>query len=164
MSPWLISLIYVVAVFGLCNMVAYGSGPFRIFERLRSWAEGISDHFGLLFKCMMCLPANVGWILSLVDWFLISSVAFTPFNILLAGTGLWWLAMILDCCFTSGVVWLIHQLDEWLEKEPNITNGDIEKYMKENGYEFADAPSDEDTEVVELAPVMNKKRKKLLLD
>ena len=163
MSYWLISLIYVIAVFGFCNMVAYGSGPFRIFERLRSWAEGISDHFGLLFKCMMCLPANVGWFLSLVDWFLIPGVMLTPFNIVFAGTGLWWLAMLLDCCFTSGSVWLIHQLDEWLEREPGVTDKDVERYMQENGYEFTDIPQEE-VGAIEVSPIMNKERKKLLLD
>lgn len=163
MAPWLAILIYTIAAFGFCNMVAYGSGPFRVFERLRSWAEGISEHFGLLFKCMMCLPANVGWVLSLVDWFLIKAVAFTPFNIFLAGTGLWWLAMILDCCFTSGIVWLIHQLDEWFEKEPGVTDEDVERYMRENGYEFADAPGEEEG-AVEISPLMSKENKKLLLD
>ena len=45
---WLIIIAYVFAAFGFCNMVAFGSGPFRIFERIREWSENISEHFGLL--------------------------------------------------------------------------------------------------------------------
>ena len=47
-----------------------------------------------------------------------------PFR--LAGTGLWWLALILDCCFTSGVVWLIHHIETFFE---NLGGGenDIEE-------------------------------------
>ena len=72
---------------------------------------------------MMCFPANLGWILSLVDWFFLKQIAFTPFNILLAGTGLWWLALLFDCCFTSGVVWFIHHIELFFE---NLAEGNVE--------------------------------------
>lgn len=115
MSNWLIIFIYSIFAYGLSNMVVFGSGPFKIFERIRALATSISDHFGLLFSCMMCFPANLGWVFSLIDWFLIKEVAITPFNIFLAGTGLWWLALILDCGFTSGIVWLIHHIESYFE-------------------------------------------------
>ena len=140
---WLIIIAYIFVAFGFCNMVAFGSGPFRIFERIRDWSDGISEHFGLLFKCMMCLPANFGWIVSVLNWFLIP-VAITPFNIILAGTGLWWLAMILDCCFTTGVVWLLYVLDELTLNYP-------ENPEDEEGY-------------VEISPKIDKKTKKMLLN
>lgn len=151
---WLIIIAYIFVAFGFCNMVAFGSGPFRIFERIRDWSEGISEHFGLLFKCMMCLPANFGWIVSVLNWFLIP-VAITPFNIILAGTGLWWLAMILDCCFTTGVVWLLYVLDEWLEAEP-VSKDDLTLNYPEN-------PEDEQG-YVEISPKIDKKTKKMLLN
>ena len=115
MSPWLLIFIYLIAAYGLSNMVVFGSGPFRIFEHLRYLSSSISEHFGKLFSCMMCFPANVGLFFSLIDWFLIKDVAILPFNIFLAGTGLWWLAAILDCCFTSGGVWLIHNVESFFE-------------------------------------------------
>lgn len=151
---WLIIITYIFVAFGFCNMVAFGSGPFRIFERIREWSEGISEHFGLLFKCMMCLPANFGWIMSVINWFLIP-VAITPFNIILAGTGLWWLAMILDCCFTTGVVWLLYVLDEWLEAEP-VSKDDLTLNYPEN-------PEDEEG-YVEISPKIDKKTKKQILN
>lgn len=149
---WISIIAYVFAAFGICNMVAFGSGPFRIFERLRDWARGISEHFGKLFSCMMCLPANFGWIISLIDWFLIPAVAFTPFNIIFAGAaGLWWLAMILDCCFTSGIVWLLYQVDEWLEREPAVPVQEEVEYIDDSG-------------AVEVSPIIDKKTKKMLLN
>lgn len=122
MSNWMILFLYCVVVYGFSNMMVFGSGPFRIFEHVRNLADRISEHFGSLFKCMMCFPANLGWVLSLVDWFLIKDIAFTPFNIFLAGTGLWWLALILDCFFTSGIVWLIHNVETFFENIGNGTN------------------------------------------
>ena len=115
MSNWLIVFCYCLAAYGTCNVIAYGSGPFRIFERLRDGAERIHPHFGLLFQCMMCLPTNFGLICSLVNWFFIP-IAFTPFNIIFAGyPTLWWLAMLCDAAFTSGIVWIIHQIEEFFE-------------------------------------------------
>ena len=66
---------------------------------------------------MMCLPANFGWICSIFNWFLIP-VAFTPFNIIFAGyTNLWFLALLCDGAFTTGIVYLIYILNEYLEKK-----------------------------------------------
>ena len=55
--------------------------------------------------------------MSLIDWFLLPNIAITPFNIILAGTGYWWLALLLDCCFTSGMVWFVHHIEEWFESQ-----------------------------------------------
>lgn len=108
--------------YGACNVIVFGSGPFRIFENIRYWAEYISEHFGQMFNCMMCLPTNFGILCSLFNWFFIP-IAFTPFNILFAGTSLWWLAMLCDGAFTSGVVWLINTFQEYFENK-TITSGE----------------------------------------
>ena len=130
MSNWFILFLYCIAAYGFSNMMVFGSGPFRIFERIRNVTDRISEHFGSLFKCMMCFPANLGWVLSIIDWFLIKSIAFTPFNILLSGTGLWWLALILDCFFTSGIVWLIHNVESFFE---NLGQGNqIQDFEEDN--------------------------------
>lgn len=115
MSNGLIIFLYCIAAYGLSNMVVFGSGPFSIFEALRYFGNRISEHFGKLFSCMMCFPANLGWIVSLIDWFFVKDIALTPFNIVLDGTNLWWLALLCDCCFTSGIVWLIHYIESFFE-------------------------------------------------
>ena len=114
MSTGLIIFIYSVAFYGLSNIIVFGSGPFKVFERIREWAYSISEHFHLLFSCMMCLPANLGLLCSLFNWFFIP-MPFTPFNILFQGTNLWWLAMCLDSVFASGIVWLIHNIETFFE-------------------------------------------------
>jgi len=115
MSNGIIIFLYCVAAYGLSNMMVFGSGPFRIFEHIRDITDMISEHFGSMFKCMMCFPANIGWVVSLIDWFLVKQIAITPFNILLAGTNLWWLALLCDCCFTSGIVWITHNVESFFE-------------------------------------------------
>lgn len=115
MSNLLIIFIYSIFVYGLSNMVVFASGPFRIFEHIREISSSISEHFGSMFGCMICFPANVGWITSLIDWFLLKNIAITPFNILLSGTGLWLVALICDCCFASGMTWIIHNVESFFE-------------------------------------------------
>lgn len=115
MSNTLIIFIYCIAIYGFSNMMAFGSGPFKIFEYIRYWSSYVSEHFSSLFSCMMCLPANLGWITSLIDWFFLTNISITPFNILLVGTNLWWLALIGDCCFTTGIVWIIHNVESFFE-------------------------------------------------
>ena len=122
MSSTLIIFLYIFTVYGLSNMVVFGSGPFRIFEYIREFSSNISQHFGTLFSCMMCFPANVGLIASIIDWFLLPSVAITPFNMLLLGTNLWWVALLADCCLTSGLVWIIHNIESFFESIANGTS------------------------------------------
>lgn len=117
MSNWLIILCYIIVAYGACNVIVFGSGPFKIFERIRIGANKIHPHFGQLFNCMMCLPANFGWICSLVNWFFIP-MAFTPFNIMFDEIEtLWWLAALCDGAFTSGIVWLIHNVETFFENK-----------------------------------------------
>ena len=115
MSTWFVIFIYIISVYGLSNMIAFGSGPFKIFEKIREWSSYVSEHFSSLFSCMMCLPANIGWIASLINWFFIPYIPITPFNLILIGTNLWWLALIGDCCFTTGIVWIVHNVESFFE-------------------------------------------------
>lgn len=115
MSVGLIIFCYCIVAYGACNVIVYGSGPFKIFEHIRNISMEIGTHFGTLFSCMMCLPTNFGIIASLVNWFFIP-IAFTPFNILFNEYAqLWWLAMLCDGAFTSGIVWIIHHIEEFFE-------------------------------------------------
>ena len=134
MSNGLIIFCYCVVAYGLSNMMVFGSGPFRIFEHIRNISNAIGEHFGQLFACMMCFPANFGWVMSLIDWFLLPNIAVTPFNIILAGTPYWWLALLLDCCFTSGMVWFIHHVEEWFESvaEKNDPSEIVEEIDPDN--------------------------------
>lgn len=105
-----------MVAYGACNVIAFGDGPFYVFAKLREWSYDISEHFAKVFTCMMCLPANFGWICSLVNWFLIP-VAFTPFNIIFhTYNDMWWLAALCDGAFTTGIVYFLYIINEYLEK------------------------------------------------
>ena len=127
MSNWFLIFCYCIAAYGISNMFVFGSGPFRIFEWIRYITNRIGDHFGTMFTCMMCFPANLGLFCSLINWFFIP-VALTPFNIILGATNLWWLAALCDCGFTSGVVWLIHHIEEYFESkgEKDVITEEVE--------------------------------------
>lgn len=156
MSNALIIFIYSIFLFGISWMFVFSDGPFYIFARIRNLADSISEHFGKLFTCMFCFPSNLSWVMSLLDWFLLPQIAFTPFNILLAGTGLWWLAVIMDIGFGGAIVWLIHVFSEWIEQEPGVprVTETVEEY-----------PTDEEEQgYVEIAPKIDKRTKKKLLN
>lgn len=116
---WFILFCYIWFAYGMTVIVTQSIGPFYIFLRLRLWAENISDNFGMLFKCPLCFPTNVGWVFSLVNWFLLP-IPITPFNMILSGTGLWWLAMIFDACLTGGICHLLWNIDDYIDKNTPI--------------------------------------------
>lgn len=116
---WLIIFAYIFFVYGISVIFTQMYGPFNIFFKIRMWANRVSDNLGMLFRCMTCFPTNVGWIFSLINWFFIP-VAITPFNMVLAGTGLWWVAMILDACFCAGVCHLLWNIDDFIDKSTPV--------------------------------------------
>ena len=117
---WLIIFAYTFFVYGISVLFTQSYGPANIFFRLRLWAGKVGDNFGMLFKCMTCFPTNVGWVFSLFDWFLVPGVAISPFNMILGGTGLWWLAMILDACYCAGTCRLLWNIDDFIDKSTPI--------------------------------------------
>ena len=133
-NSFFILICYIITAYGACNVIAFSEGPFYIFSRIRDIADSISENFGKVFRCMVCLPANFGWICSVVNWFLVP-IPFTPFNIIFNGQdNLWFLALLCDGALTSGIVYLIYILNEYFEKKidyyenKGITEDDIEGY------------------------------------
>lgn len=140
MSSFFIIFCYILVAYGACNVIAFGDGPFYIFSKIRSIANNISEHFGKLFTCMMCLPANFGWICSVINWFFIP-IAFTPFNIIFNGyANLWWLALLCDGAFTTGIVYLLYILNDLMEKRIEFLEQNI--YRTEYNTEGFDVMSD----------------------
>lgn len=127
-------LIYALFAYGICNMIIFASGPFGIFEKWRNFAHKISEGFGELFTCPMCLSTWVGLLFSALNIIFVKGIAFTPFNIIFGVGNYIPFVLIMDMGFTSGVVWLIYQFDEMMarigkyeyEEDEEIT-ADIEK-------------------------------------
>lgn len=107
---------YILCAYGFCNMIIFARGPFGIFEWWRNFSHKISNGFGDLFTCPMCLSTWCGLFFSAIDIWIVKSISFTPFNIIFANSNLWWLILLMDMGSTSGIVWLIYQLEEMMER------------------------------------------------
>lgn len=119
---------YIFYAYGLTTIVVYGRGPFGICEVIRNLAARISDGLGQLFSCPLCFSTWVGIGTSLLDILLLKSVELTPFNIILASLGGFWgsaLIVLLDAFFTAGMVWLLHQFEEALERHDSYITEDV---------------------------------------
>ena len=126
MSSWFIFVCYILFVYGISVIFTQSVGPFNVFIRLRAWSEMVGDNFGMLFRCMTCFPTNVGWVFSLVNWFLLP-IAISPFNMVFAGTNLWWLAAIMDGCLAGGVCHFIWNLDDFIDKSTPVFEDEDEE-------------------------------------
>lgn len=116
MMTFIIFLAYILFAYGICNMIIFAKGPFGVFEWWRSFSHSLNDNFGELFTCPMCLSTWVGLIFSLINIFLVPVVAFTPFNMIFGVGNYIILIVIMDMGLTSGCVWLLHQLEEMMER------------------------------------------------
>jgi hypothetical protein len=112
---WFILFCYIFVTYGLTLIFTQSLGPANIFYRIRRLAESISDNVGMLFTCPLCFGTNVGWVLSVLNWFFIP-IKITPFNMILDGTNMWWLALILDACFTGAFCKIIYNIDDYIDK------------------------------------------------
>ncbi|MCD8207753.1 MAG: hypothetical protein LUD72_07440 [Bacteroidales bacterium] len=108
-------LAYILATFGLTELVIFFDGPLNILSGFRKAMNYFSPSLGKLVGCPACFSTWVGIILSTVNYLFIT-VPFTPFNLVFRGTNYWWLIVPLDCFLTAGTTWTLYQLDEYLEK------------------------------------------------
>lgn len=108
-------IIYAFCSFGFAELLVYYDGFLHIFDYIRRAANWFHPHIGELFSCVICCSSWVGICLSLVDFFFVP-IAFTPFNMILGTTRLWWLIMILDMGITAGFAIILNHIDELVDK------------------------------------------------
>jgi hypothetical protein len=109
-----ILIIFSFVCYSATQMLVYLNGPFHIFEKFRNLMQRTNEQLGELIGCEACTSTWVSFIISAINLIFIPSVAFTPFNLLLGGSGLWWLIILLDGLFGSGVAWLLFRLEDYL--------------------------------------------------
>ena len=107
-------LSYILFSYGITTMLIYFNGPFDMIEYFRKTMSAIHPKLGELFQCPFCLSTWIGGLFSMINYLLIP-IRITPFNMILSGSGLWWLIIPMDAFLTCGTVWLLHVLDEYLE-------------------------------------------------
>jgi hypothetical protein len=106
-------LLFILVAYGISNIVVFGS----IFDSFREfWNDLSPNFFGKLFGCMMCFPTWVGIFLSLGSH-LTGYLQFSPFAHY--GLEIAPLAIFLDGCLASGCVWILHTIQEALERSNN---------------------------------------------
>ena len=109
----MIVLIWVLAAYGMSNILVYGS----IFQGMRSSFRKIGDSkislIGDLFNfisdllsCMMCTSTWVGFFMSIV--------ACSPWHEIIGLNQL--LSVFFDGMLASGAVWAINAIVEWFEE------------------------------------------------
>ena len=106
--------IYSIMAYGVANALVYFNGPFGFISRFREWISSKHDTFDELFSCMFCLPTNIGIILSILSLVL---GPFTPFTVVIeANVFTWPLVVFFDGLYTGGIVYLIHTIQQKLER------------------------------------------------
>ena len=122
---WFVLVCYILFSYGLTIIFTQGIGPGNIFFIIREYAKRVGDNVGLLFTCPLCFGTNLGWVVSLINWFFIP-VNITPFNIIFEGTDLWWAAMFMDMCLTGATCKVIYNIDDYIDKSTPIFEDEIE--------------------------------------
>ena len=105
--------LFILLCYGITNIIVFGG----IFESWRNfWVKYNPSFFGKLFTCPLCLSTWVGFIMSAI--FLNVAVP-TPFT--LYGLTNKLLIIFCDGCLTSGLVWIIHTIQEYFERSNPVT-------------------------------------------
>ena len=101
-------ILFTILSYGITNIAVFGS----IFNKWRDfWVRISPNFFGQIFTCPMCLSFYIGLILSLIFTYIGVGTPFTEY-----GFNNLFLLIFLDACFTSGIVWLLHTGQEFLER------------------------------------------------
>ena len=109
-----IFLLFSFICYSGTQFIVYLNGPFHIFARFRKLMQNTHEQLGELVGCEACTSTWVSFFISALNIIVIPTVAFTPFNLILAGKGLWWLIILLDGLFGSGISWMLFRLEDYL--------------------------------------------------
>lgn len=117
-----IFLVYSFICYSGTQMLVYLNGPFHIFEKFRNVMQNTSDQLGELFSCEACCSTWFGFFISALNLIVIPTIAFTPFNLILGGHGLWWLIILLDGLFGSGISWMLFRMEDYFTNNAQKTD------------------------------------------
>ena len=104
-------LIFILIAYGMSNIVVHG----KVFNTPRTWLSDRSKFLDGLLHCMMCFGAWSGFILSII--FFSPTLEYGPENIITKFNffNIHPVAIFLDGLFSSGIVWLLHTIQEYFE-------------------------------------------------
>jgi len=98
--------------YGLTNILVYG----KIFDRPRAWIIKKIPFLKDLLGCIFCSGYWVGMLSSFFFWSPVMSLKLE--NLILDWHyGMFYpLALFLDGMFTSGIIWVAHNIEEFFER------------------------------------------------
>jgi hypothetical protein len=108
-------IVWSLLAYGITNIGVYG----KIFNSPRTWLTQRSSFFRGLLGCMMCLGMWVGMFLSVTLYSptsLIYDMDTIMFRTIEMGNFTDYLCIVFDGFLSSGIVWLIHTIQEWFER------------------------------------------------
>jgi hypothetical protein len=116
----MIILIWLLAAYGMSNILVYGS----IFQGLRNWFRKVGDSgipvlsqvFGFISDLVSCMMCTSTW-----SGFFMSFVAYSPWHEMLGVNQ--YSSIFFDGLLASGFVWALNSVVEWFEENrPNNNN------------------------------------------
>ena len=114
-----ILITYFLLAYGICNIIIFANGPFHIFSKMHDFLKTKYPILEEMMSCFICLPTWCGFFLSAVNIILFASIPFTPMNSIILNKELWYIIIFFDGLLTSGGCWLLHTLQEMMERIGN---------------------------------------------
>lgn len=111
--------LYFAFAYGLTFAMVYSSGPFRIFSAIRKTFSKLPSNFSEMLECTFCTPCQIGFWLSVINVFLMSSFRITPFMMVYGDVNLWWLIIPMDCFSTGIIVHLCDDIENYISQKLN---------------------------------------------
>lgn len=109
-------IIYLLLAYGICNIIIFANGPFHIFRKMHTFFQKHMPMMEEMTTCFICLPTWCGMFLSAVNILLFPQVAFSPMMMMGIPLEYWYIIIFFDGLLTSGASWLLHTLQEMLER------------------------------------------------
>lgn len=117
-------IVYSICAYGISNMIVYMDGPFHVFTAFRQAIRKLGKAFGDLVSCMACVSTWVGVFFNAVNVWFTPEIPLTPAYSVFGLSTHWLIALIIDMGFTSGLVWLLHNLEEMWERMGYFDDGE----------------------------------------
>lgn len=109
-------IIFALAVYGIANTIIFANGPFHIFRKMHVYLADKHPMLDEMTTCFICLPWWIGMTISTANLILFPYCDTTPMMNLIGEGGAWYAVIFLDGAIASACSWLIHTMQEALER------------------------------------------------
>jgi len=109
-------IIFVLLIYGICNIIVFANGPFHVFQKMHELFREKHPVLEELTSCMICLPTWVGMFVSAVNLLFFPLFSLSPMNALIADKAVWPIIIFFDGLIGSGANWLVHTFQEMMER------------------------------------------------